>query len=303
MSIRTKNELRNYFYPAAVPLATQFHDVIDSCSNLSELNEANLELNGTITLDDRNPADTRPLRAGTIRWDGTNFQGFDGTAWINLDGAGGGGPINDPLIVGAAQMGSNGVTNGLFSHSSGFPGFAFGVQANALGTVSVKTNPTSNIRFLVGNDIVANIANGPGTENLLTIGNGANRIELGDAGTAAKDSGGLWAPLSSDFRVKEKVKDFEPGLEQLEQLKPVSFEYNGKGNTQKGKKDIGFIAQEVGKVFPEAIISSQRKMEENDETPVEVLSYDPNVIYFTLINAVKQLHKKVEQLEAQLASI
>lgn len=29
--------------------------------------------------------------AGTIRWNGTNFQGYNGSSWINLDGAGGGG--------------------------------------------------------------------------------------------------------------------------------------------------------------------------------------------------------------------
>lgn len=32
---------------------------------------------------------TTTTNAGTIRWNGTNFQGYDGTQWVNLDGAGG----------------------------------------------------------------------------------------------------------------------------------------------------------------------------------------------------------------------
>ena len=41
-----------------------------------------LEVDGAVTL-----GTTTGTKAGTIRWTGTNFQGFNGTAWVNLDAA------------------------------------------------------------------------------------------------------------------------------------------------------------------------------------------------------------------------
>ena len=57
--------------------------------------------------------------------------------------------------------------------------------------------------------------------------------------------GGL---IASDERVKENIKKFDP-VETVRQLNVC--EYNYKGNPQ---KRIGFIAQEVEQVFPQAVI-------------------------------------------------
>lgn len=48
---------------------------------------------------------TATAAAGTIRWTGTDFEGYDGSSWVSLTGGGGGGPA--PLTVAAIQAYDN----------------------------------------------------------------------------------------------------------------------------------------------------------------------------------------------------
>jgi hypothetical protein len=58
--------------------------------------------------------------------------------------------------------------------------------------------------------------------------------------------------ILSDERLKENVKNSTDGLNIINALRPVRFDYkNGFGNDK--KNELGFIAQEVEKVFPEAL--------------------------------------------------
>ena len=51
-----------------------------------------LEVNGGIKL-----GNTTNTNAGTLRWTGTDFEGYDGSSWVSLTGGGGGG--GGPLSV------------------------------------------------------------------------------------------------------------------------------------------------------------------------------------------------------------
>ncbi len=54
--------------------------------------------------------------AGAIEWDGSNFRGYDGASWVNLDSAGGGGDgevyINDIVPNGGGNVGTKVYTTG-----------------------------------------------------------------------------------------------------------------------------------------------------------------------------------------------
>lgn len=52
----------------------------------------------------------------------------------------------------------------------------------------------------------------------------------------------------SSIRYKENIKPLEPALPRLNNMRPVSFEWK-----DSGKKDIGFIVEEVEKELPEVI--------------------------------------------------
>lgn len=63
-------------------------------------------------------SNTTDATAGLIRWDGTNFQGYSGTAWVNLDQAGGGSSQWTDDTYGITYSSANvgiGVTSSQFS--------------------------------------------------------------------------------------------------------------------------------------------------------------------------------------------
>jgi hypothetical protein len=75
-----------------------------------------------------------------------------------------------------------------------------------------------------------------------------------NAGTPqVKSSGGAWANIAttSDARLKQNIKPVTSALEAITKLQGVTFEWKDP-NTGVGRK-IGLIAQDVEKVYPEAI--------------------------------------------------
>ena len=83
---------------------------------------------------------------------------------------------------------------------------------------------------------------------------------------------------ASDSSLKENVKPLN--LENFDLLNPVSFTWK-----ETGTKDIGFIAQEVQEVLPEAVVEQ------------EYLSISLTPIVAALVKEVKSLKQKVKELE------
>ncbi len=114
-------------------------------------------------------------------------------------------------------------------------------------------------------------------------------------GNATKPGGGAWlAP--SDRRIKKNIESFTDGLNIVNQLNPVTFEYNGKGGTQdNGKKFVGFIAQEVEEVAPYMVQTSEDPSEDIKDLKV----IDDTALNKILVNAIQELTARVEKLEAE----
>jgi prepilin-type N-terminal cleavage/methylation domain-containing protein len=93
--------------------------------------------------------------------------------------------------------------------------------------------------------------------------------------------------LTSDARLKHDITPAfaETGLKILEGLKPVHFTWN-----KNDKKDLGVIAQDVEKVFPQAVSV--------DDKGFRRVAYDKLVL--PVITAVKELHKRVTDLMSRL---
>jgi len=95
----------------------------------------------------------------------------------------------------------------------------------------------------------------------------------------------------SDLRLKQNIKDFDLGLKELNQLRPVSFEWK-----QDGRKTKGFIAQEVQEIIPDMIIH-----ENDDENEIkDLLTINMNYMFPLLVKSIQELSKKVEELEKKL---
>ena len=135
--------------------------------------------------------------------------------------------------------------------------------------------------------------NGLGTDNYgLTVN-----------GNAAKSSGGTaWATFS-DLNLKKDITEYEKGLSEILQLRPVYFKYNGKAGTVLDEDNVGLIAQEVQTIFPKAVEEFQycTETKPTEDTPVEkYLSFSFNEVQYALINAIKELSSKVDELESRL---
>jgi hypothetical protein len=130
---------------------------------------------------------------------------------------------------------------------------------------------------------------------LVGIGTSSPTAKLSVNGTANKPGGGSWA-VFSDARSKENVLKYTRGLEELMQLKPVSFTYKEEFGFG-AETYVGLIAQEVEKVAPEMV----KEVEVGHLTDFKEL--DPNELTYMLINAVKSLNEKVEKLESEIAEL
>jgi len=111
---------------------------------------------------------------------------------------------------------------------------------------------------------------------------------------------------TSDRRLKSDIEEFKYGLEEVRQLQPVSFAYNGRGGTTDGTQHIGLIAQELQAVAPELVEEFTHVTYEYDEdgTQREVgqekfLQIRDSEVKFMLINSIKQMAAENEALKSQ----
>lgn len=92
----------------------------------------------------------------------------------------------------------------------------------------------------------------------------------------------------SDVRLKEDISDYTHGLSHIKQFNPKWFRFKKRYNE---KMLSGLIAQDVESISSEYI--------NEDLEGYKELNYP--AIYMTMLNAIKELSIKVEELEAQLS--
>lgn len=95
----------------------------------------------------------------------------------------------------------------------------------------------------------------------------------------------------SDIKIKKDIKTIDGALEKVGDLRGV--EYTRKDT---GVRQIGVIAQEIQKVFPEVIVPTL------DADGEEILTVSYGNITAVLIEAIKELNEKVKALEEELKS-
>lgn len=167
------------------------------------------------------------------------------------------------------------------------------VVDNALGIDSNQIETSSGSLYL----------NSYGGGGVRINGLGTTGYGLTVNGNAAKSSGGTaWATFS-DINLKKDVINYEKGLSEILQLRPVTFKYNGKAGTILDDLNVGLIAQEVQEIFPNAVEEFQYSSDTktDSQTVYETyLSFSFNEVQYALINAVKELSAKVDELESRL---
>jgi endosialidase-like protein len=110
--------------------------------------------------------------------------------------------------------------------------------------------------------------------------------------TCYKNGGSATFSCSSDIRLKENITDFNGGLKEIIELKPQTYFWKNDINKE---IDIGFVAQEVQKVIPEAVTS----YEENNET---YLAVNEGEFIPYIINAIQELKAENDALKKELCN-
>jgi hypothetical protein len=113
-------------------------------------------------------------------------------------------------------------------------------------------------------------------------------------GNASKLGGGSWL-IFSDERLKTISGRFTPGLRALMQLQPIRYQYkpdNALGLVSSGEH-IGFGAQAVQKIIPEAVSKNDRGY--------LLVNNDP--IIWTMLNAIKEQQALIRRLQTRLVKV
>jgi hypothetical protein len=157
------------------------------------------------------------------------------------------------------------------------------VRNNNSGNMELYTNGTGGTPRMVITD-AGNIGINTTIPNY--------RLEVN--GSAGKLGGGSWSN-SSDERLKDVKGEYKPGLDEITLLRPVAFYYktdNSRG-LPSDEEYIGFIAQEVQEVFPEAV----------SEGPDGYLDFNMHPVNVAVINAIQELKAENDSLKAENASL
>lgn len=134
--------------------------------------------------------------------------------------------------------------------------------------------------------------------NKLHIGNGSNSLISGDFDKSTVSINGLAFATdfrrSSDRRFKKQIKTLKDALPRLMKLRGVSYSWkqNQKRKFSSGSQ-IGVIAQEVKKVFPELVST--------DSKGYHAVSYGPLVA--VAVEAIKSQQHTIQQQSVQLKKV
>ena len=169
--------------------------------------------------------------------------------------------------------------NALFSNTTGS-------NNTGIGSDTLKTNTTGSNNTALGSgaDVGAN-----NLTNATAIGNNAivsasNKIRLGD-GNVTSIEGQVSFSSASDRRLKDNIKSTKYGLETILKLVPV--DYILKSN---GLKQIGFIAQDIKPIIPEAVNGI-----EGDIQKGETLAITYTTIIPILTKAIQEQEAKIKK--------
>ena len=127
------------------------------------------------------------------------------------------------------------------------------------------------------------------------IGTNAPDQALSVSGDASKSLGGGSWQFFSDERLKNIKGRFNSGLKAVMQLQPIRYEYKRDNvlGLVSGREQVGFGAQALQKVIPEAV--------SQNANGYLMVNNDP--ILLTMLNAIKEQQKEIAELKGQVQKL
>ena len=290
-------------------LGATSQDIINTIANDAILSKIT---NGSISEAKLGSISASKISAGTL----TGFNISGGTINIgNALAADNTGVTMTQSVTIAPTSGSIGNGNVTVSGSSGSFG-SVGVTNNISASNGIFSGYVTGDEFRGNNSIVDIHRNG--TSNGIRIsGSGSGAYLYGYSSSGSQQI--IYSPFSgvSDERLKENVADLTLGLDEINALRPVTFDWKASDIDDIPNNRYGFIAQEVESVVPTMIsnqpatridfddegeeISVPNVITLDDGTEVsEWKSIDEKPLIYMLVKAVQELSAKVDSLTARI---
>lgn len=174
-----------------------------------------------------------------------------------------------------------------------------GIGNTALGYGAGDSNTTGSYNTFIGYDTIGTVAltgtnctclgyqaspSGPGAANEITLGNASINLLRCKVSSIT--------PITSDERYKTNITPISAGINFIDKLKPVTFNY-----IEDGMEEIGFIAQDVIKVQEETGIIIPRLVV--DSNP-DRLTLTPNQLFPVVIKALQELSEQNTKLKEEI---
>ena len=187
------------------------------------------------------------------------------------------------------------------------------VEFNSSGDITLDGATYGGVNIPAGRDIAGNYGNWTGEKSgkiqfhanhvyVQTSGNFYHRNASGTNLFVADSNGHVIANgnitaygNASDIKLKENVEVIDNPVDKIKQLKGVTFNYK-----KDGSKSTGLIAQDLEKVLPEAVYTSETIDNEiNGEESEEFLAIRYGNTVGLLVEAIKELEARVKELESK----
>lgn len=120
----------------------------------------------------------------------------------------------------------------------------------------------------------------------LNISSGG-QVTISDLGTGDVQATGGVLSVTSDARLKTRIRDFSAGLDVLLKIRPKTYQWNEKSGLDTELRQTGFVAQDLIDVLPEAVTGSEE----------EGYGLNSKAILGAAVNAIRELEKRVVELE------
>jgi len=192
----------------------------------------------------------------------------------------------------AIALGSQTTANGQRSIAMGDSTIASGTASSTLGRGNIAKGFSSTVVGMYNDTILtANQTAVTSTTPLFIVGNGDGNAARSNAFVVRKDGTAVLAGTltqNSDARLKTNITPLVNAMSLLAAIN--GYSYNWKDQYRDQQTQIGVLAQEVQKVFPELVKEDEKG----------VLSVNYNGFVPVLINAMKEQHSVLKTKEQQI---
>tara|TARA_Y100000389_G_scaffold130583_1_gene127989 strand:- start:1003 stop:1704 length:702 start_codon:yes stop_codon:yes gene_type:complete len=155
-----------------------------------------------------------------------------------------------------------------------------------IGYYNIAINTDNNINSISKSTYFNNWYDTDGVLKGLIIGDTTNHFSVQKDVYVQENITAFDVSIPSDIRLKKDVKNITNGLEIINKLRPVSFNWKKNNN-----ESIGFIAQEIEEVLPEFV----RDTRLNGET-IKTIKQDKLIPY--IVDSIKNISNRLKKYES-----